>query len=212
MPTLARPDVDVLEGSDDRDPRRPGADGLQPPHRRSAPSLTPTRCCASSSQPARQTAHRLTSGVLVEHRDHQWVRCGHVREGRQEDEGEALVHVDRRHVRPREGRGTVSDFDLSALYDDTKSLNEGALSIPGYSMDGWYGRIFRGLRLLRPGQADPQVHQEGDRRPALPGADQDQGRRDQPDVWARSRRSRSRSSRRTSTRCSRTSAPSWSAR
>src|ERR671918_647129 len=43
-----------------------------------------------------------------------------------------------------EGRGSVSDFDLSALYDDDKSLNEGALTIPGYSMDGWYGRIFSG--------------------------------------------------------------------
>jgi excinuclease UvrABC ATPase subunit len=43
-----------------------------------------------------------------------------------------------------EGRGTVSDFDLTQLYDDGKSLNEGALTIPGYSMDGWYGRIFRG--------------------------------------------------------------------
>jgi len=43
-----------------------------------------------------------------------------------------------------EGRGSVSDFDLSALYDDTKSLDDGALTIPGYSMEGWYGRIFRG--------------------------------------------------------------------
>src|SRR6185436_7225307 len=43
-----------------------------------------------------------------------------------------------------EGRGSVTDFDLTALYDDSKSLNEGALTIPGYSMDGWYGRIFRG--------------------------------------------------------------------
>src|SRR5213078_3145305 len=43
-----------------------------------------------------------------------------------------------------EGMGNVSDFDLSQLYDDSKSLNEGALTIPGYSMDGWYGRIFRG--------------------------------------------------------------------
>jgi excinuclease UvrABC ATPase subunit len=43
-----------------------------------------------------------------------------------------------------EGRGSVNDIDLSALYDDSKSLNEGALTIPGYSMDGWYGRIFRG--------------------------------------------------------------------
>jgi len=43
-----------------------------------------------------------------------------------------------------EGMGAVTDFDLSALYDDSLSLNEGALTIPGYSMDGWYGRIFTG--------------------------------------------------------------------
>jgi excinuclease UvrABC ATPase subunit len=49
-----------------------------------------------------------------------------------------------------EGRGSISDFDLSALYDDSKSLNEGALTIPGYSMDGWYGRIFRGCGFFDP--------------------------------------------------------------
>jgi excinuclease UvrABC ATPase subunit len=43
-----------------------------------------------------------------------------------------------------EGAGSVTDFDLTQLYDDTKSLNEGALTIPGYSMDGWFGRIFNG--------------------------------------------------------------------
>jgi len=43
-----------------------------------------------------------------------------------------------------EGRGSVNDIDLTALYDDSKSLNEGALTIPGFSMDGWYGRIFNG--------------------------------------------------------------------
>jgi excinuclease UvrABC ATPase subunit len=43
-----------------------------------------------------------------------------------------------------EGMGSVTDFDLTALYDDSLSLNEGALTIPGYSMDGWYGRIFSG--------------------------------------------------------------------
>jgi excinuclease UvrABC ATPase subunit len=43
-----------------------------------------------------------------------------------------------------EGMGSVTDFELSALYDDSKSLSEGALTIPGYSMDGWYGRIFSG--------------------------------------------------------------------
>src|SRR3954468_5112309 len=49
-----------------------------------------------------------------------------------------------------EGRGSVTDFDLSQLYDDGKSLNEGALTIPGYSMDGWYGRIFRGCGFFDP--------------------------------------------------------------
>jgi excinuclease UvrABC ATPase subunit len=49
-----------------------------------------------------------------------------------------------------EGMGSVTDFDLSALYDDSKSLNEGALRIPGYSMDGWYGRIFRGCGFFDP--------------------------------------------------------------
>ncbi|HYZ10043.1 MAG TPA: excinuclease ABC subunit UvrA, partial [Pseudonocardiaceae bacterium] len=49
-----------------------------------------------------------------------------------------------------EGRGSVTDFDLTALYDDSKSLNEGALTIPGYSMDGWYGRIFSGCGFFDP--------------------------------------------------------------
>jgi len=49
-----------------------------------------------------------------------------------------------------EGRGSVTDFNLSALYDDSKSLNEGALTIPGYSMDGWFGRIFRSSGFFDP--------------------------------------------------------------
>ncbi len=46
-----------------------------------------------------------------------------------------------------EGMGTVNDIDLTALYDAGKSLREGALTIPGYSMDGWYGRLFEGVGL-----------------------------------------------------------------
>jgi excinuclease UvrABC ATPase subunit len=49
-----------------------------------------------------------------------------------------------------EGRGSVTDIDLTALYDDSKSLNGGALTIPGYSMDGWYGRIFGGSGFFDP--------------------------------------------------------------
>ncbi len=49
-----------------------------------------------------------------------------------------------------EGMGSVTDFDLTALYDESKSLNEGALTVPGYSMEGWYGRIFRGSGFFDP--------------------------------------------------------------
>ncbi len=49
-----------------------------------------------------------------------------------------------------EGRGAVTDFDLSQLYDDEKSLNDGALLVPGYSMDGWWGRILRGCGFFDP--------------------------------------------------------------
>ncbi|MCW2764066.1 MAG: hypothetical protein JWO11_25, partial [Nocardioides sp.] len=52
-----------------------------------------------------------------------------------------------------EGRGAVNDIDLTALYDDGLSLNEGALTIPGYSMDGWYGRIFSGCGFFDPDKA-----------------------------------------------------------
>jgi excinuclease UvrABC ATPase subunit len=49
-----------------------------------------------------------------------------------------------------EGMGQVSDIDLSQLYDDEKSLNEGALRVPGYSMEGWYGRIYNGCGFFDP--------------------------------------------------------------
>jgi excinuclease UvrABC ATPase subunit len=49
-----------------------------------------------------------------------------------------------------EGMGRINDFDLGELYDDTKSLNEGAVTVPGYSMEGWYGRIFRGCGFFDP--------------------------------------------------------------
>ncbi|NMR21675.1 excinuclease ABC subunit UvrA [Cellulomonas fimi] len=46
-----------------------------------------------------------------------------------------------------EGMGSVNDIDLTALYDDSRSLAEGALTVPGYSMDGWYGRLFSGAGI-----------------------------------------------------------------
>ena len=49
-----------------------------------------------------------------------------------------------------EGMGTATDFDLAQLFDETKSLAEGAIRVPGYGPDTWYGRIFAGAGFLDP--------------------------------------------------------------
>ena len=51
-----------------------------------------------------------------------------------------------------EGMGSVSDIDVSQLYDEGKSLSEGALTVPGYTATGWHAKIFAaaGLDLDKP--------------------------------------------------------------
>src|SRR4051812_36070095 len=50
-----------------------------------------------------------------------------------------------------EGRGTVSHIDLTQLYDDSRSLAEGAITIPGYKADAWWTvGIFTASGLLDP--------------------------------------------------------------
>ncbi|MBL8602404.1 MAG: excinuclease ABC subunit UvrA [Myxococcales bacterium] len=49
-----------------------------------------------------------------------------------------------------EGMGNVNDIDLTQLFDDSKSLEEGALTIPGYTADGWMVRIFSGSGFVDP--------------------------------------------------------------
>ncbi len=49
-----------------------------------------------------------------------------------------------------EGMGTTSGFDLSALFDASRSLNEGALRVPGYGSDGWYGRVYSASGFFDP--------------------------------------------------------------
>src|SRR4029079_1453277 len=49
-----------------------------------------------------------------------------------------------------EGMGNVTDLDLTQLYDESKSIAEGAITIPGFSIAGWYGRIFRGCGFFDP--------------------------------------------------------------
>src|SRR5664279_2187162 len=49
-----------------------------------------------------------------------------------------------------EGMGSMTDLDLAQLVDESKSLSEGAITVPGYSMDGWFGRIFGGCGFFDP--------------------------------------------------------------
>ena len=49
-----------------------------------------------------------------------------------------------------EGMGRVNDIDLTQLFDDSKSLLEGALTIPGYTVDGWMVRIFTASGFFDP--------------------------------------------------------------
>ena len=51
-----------------------------------------------------------------------------------------------------EGRGTVTDIDLSQLYDDSKSLNEGAITVPGYTGGGWNSRLYAESGFYDPGK------------------------------------------------------------
>ena len=68
-----------------------------------------------------------------------------------------------------EGMGNATDLDLTQLYDDSKSLNEGALTIPGYTADGWGVKIFthsgfldpdKPIRDYTPGELHDFLHKE----------------------------------------------------
>ena len=149
MPTLARPDVDVLDGLTTAiivDQERMGAD---------------VRSTVGTATDANAMLRILFSRLGQPHIGSPQAFSFNV--GSISGAGAVTVERAGRTTKERrsfsilggmcprcEGRGSVTDFDLSALYDDGKSLNEGALTIPGYSMDGWYGRIFSGCGFFDP--------------------------------------------------------------
>src|SRR6188472_3070807 len=149
MPTLARPDVDVLEGLTTAilvDQERMG---------------TNPRSTVGTATDANAMLRILFSRLGQPHIGPPIAYSFNVPTRRasgamtvDKGEGERIVvrgAVYHGGMCPRcEGMGSVTDFDLSALYDDSKSLNQSALTIPGYSMDGWYGRIFRGCGFFDP--------------------------------------------------------------
>src|ERR687889_678283 len=142
MPTQARPDVDVLDGLTTAiivDQERMGAD----------PRST-VGTATDANAMLRILFSRLgkphVGGPSAYSFNVPSVRAsGAITVEKGERKAEKVVFTRTGGMCPRcEGRGSVNDIDLTQLYDDSKSLNEGALTIPGYSMEGWYGRIFTG--------------------------------------------------------------------
>ncbi|MGN6600592.1 MAG: ATP-binding cassette domain-containing protein, partial [Actinomycetes bacterium] len=148
MPTLARPDVDVLEGLTTAiivDQQRIGSDP-----RSTVGTATDTnamlrilfsrlaepRIGSPSAYSFNVPSVSASGAITVERGNRRAVKATFSRLG---------------GMCPRcEGTGAVSDIDLTQVYDETKSLNDNAIVVPGYSMDGWYGRIFKGSGFFDP--------------------------------------------------------------
>ncbi|MEU8510789.1 excinuclease ABC subunit UvrA [Kitasatospora sp. NPDC048722] len=141
MPSLSRPDVDVLDGLTTAiivDQQRMGAD---------------PRSTVGTATDANAMLRILFSRLGVPHIGSPKAYSFNV----PSVSGAGAVTVERggRTVKERrsfsvtggmcprcEGRGSVSDIDLAQLFDDTKSLAEGALTIPGYTPGGWNYRLY----------------------------------------------------------------------
>jgi len=141
MPSMARPDVDLLDGLTTAiivDQERMGAN---------------VRSTVGTATDANATLRILFS------------RLGQPRIGSPQAfsfnipsiRGSGAITIDRGADKPRsESRtfalvggmcprceGMGSDIDLTQLYDETKSLSQGAITVPGYTADGWATRIFK---------------------------------------------------------------------
>jgi excinuclease UvrABC ATPase subunit len=141
MPTMARPDVDVLEGLTTAiivDQERMGAN---------------SRSTVGTATDANAMLRVLFSRLGKPHVGPPTAYSFNIPTRRasgamtvDKGKGERIVVRDvvyQGGMCPRcEGMGSVTDIDLSQLFDDSKSLNEGALTIPGYTAEGWYVRIF----------------------------------------------------------------------
>ncbi|MFD4724946.1 ATP-binding cassette domain-containing protein [Streptomyces seoulensis] len=148
MPTLARPEVDVLDGLTTAiivDQQRLGAD---------------PRSTVGTATDANAMLRILFSRLAVPHIGPPGAYAfnvasvqasGAIKVEKGARRAEKVTFSRTGGMCPRcEGRGAVTDIDLTQLYDDSKSLREGALTIPGYSVDGWYGRIYTGCGFFDP--------------------------------------------------------------
>ena len=147
MPTLARPDVDVLEGLTTAiivDQERMGAN---------------IRSTVGTATDANAMLRILFSRLGQPHIGSPQAFSFNI----PSVTGSGAITVERGGDKPKtesrtftllggmcprcEGTGSVTDIDLTQLYDETKSLAEGAITVPGYTADGWAVRIFMAAGL-----------------------------------------------------------------
>jgi excinuclease UvrABC ATPase subunit len=140
MPTLARPEVDVLEGLTTAilvDQQRMGADPRSTVGTATDANALLRILFSRLGQPHIGSPNafsfnvpsvRASGAITVERGNKKTVKATFNRLG---------------GMCPRcEGRGSVSDIDLAQLFDDTKSLSEGAITVPGYTGGGWNSRLY----------------------------------------------------------------------
>ncbi|WP_043632559.1 excinuclease ABC subunit UvrA [Nonomuraea candida] len=149
MPTLPRPEVDVLDGLTTAiivDQQRLGSDP-----RSTVGTATDTNALlrilfSRLGQPHIGSPNafsfnvpsvRASGAITVERGDRKTVRATYTRTGGM--------------CTGCEGRGKVSDFDLTQLYDDSKSISEGAITIPGYKADSmWTVQVYAQSGFIDP--------------------------------------------------------------
>ncbi|MFF5637925.1 ATP-binding cassette domain-containing protein [Streptomyces sp. NPDC012825] len=148
MPTLARPEVDVLEGLTTAiivDQQRLGADPRSTVGTATDANamlrilfsrLGEPRIGPPSAYSFNVPSVRASGAITVEKGAKKAVKATFERTGGM--------------CTRCEGRGTVSDIDLTQLYDDSKSLDEGALTVPGYTTGGWNHRLYTESGLVDP--------------------------------------------------------------
>jgi excinuclease UvrABC ATPase subunit len=140
MPTLARPEVDVLEGLTTAiivDQERMGA------HARSTVGTVTDANAMLRVLFSRIGKPHVGSSNAFSFNVPSVRAVGEITVEKGAAKTEKKVFTVNGGMCPKcEGMGSVNDIDLTQLFDENKSLNQGALTIPGYTADGWYVRIF----------------------------------------------------------------------
>jgi len=148
MPTLARPEVDVLEGLTTAiivDQERMGGDARSTVGTATDANAMLRILFSRLGKPHAGSPNafsfnvpsvRASGGITIERGSRKTVRATFSRTG---------------GMCPRcEGMGSVTDIDLRQLYDDSKSLAEGALTVPGYKPGGWNYRLYSASGFVDP--------------------------------------------------------------